>query len=171
MSKPSISHAVVSRESHMMLVCKLASSGNAAALALLQSPPAMAQDYIGYAHKQAKNHKLDFVDIIAVLTDDETDSLRKQLPKDSHELTQFKAALAEVKSSIPLEFTLHAAGDMVIGKDPSKCAMIVCYYTEDGKRTKMMFGLKKWRVLSSLSAADLSQLQALLLQASREGMK
>jgi hypothetical protein len=166
-----ISRSVVSRAAHMTIVAQLVVKGDSGAVALLGNPPALAMDFIEFAERQAKNHKALFVDVIGSLDSEDIESLRKNLPKDSPERAKYLAAIKEVISDLPSEFELFPAGTLTIGKEQSKCAMIVTHMILDGKRQKFMLGLKKWQWIASLTESDRTTLKSLLTSAERDGLK
>ena len=166
-----ISRSVVSRAAHMTIVAQLVVKGDIGAIALLGSPSALAMDYVEFAERQARNHKALFVDVIGSLDADDLESLRKNLPKDSPERAKYLAAMKNVISEQPTEFELFPTGTLTIGKEQSKCAMIVTHMILDGKRQKFMLGLKKWQWIASLTDSDRTTLKALLASAERDGLK
>lgn len=172
-----ISAAVVSRAAHMTAVANLVVKGDASAVALLSSPPAMAADYITFAARQAKNHQIQLVDVLGVLDDSDLESLRKDLPKDSPERVQFMAVLATIRSSAPVAWTMAAAGTVMVGskanQTASKCTLITgSFPNADGtKPTDHVKGLKFWRVIAGMSDADRATLSSMIADADRQGWK
>lgn len=177
-----INPSVVNLAAHKAFVRKLALSDDQAtadaAFELLASPPAMAVDYVtGFAPRQAKNHKLNLVDILGVLDSADLEALRKELPKDCPERQTFLDCLKSVLASAPVAWTMAAAGTVMVGskanQTASKCTLITgSFPNADGtKPTDHVKGLKFWRVIAGMSQTDRDALSAMIADADRQGWK
>ena len=172
-----ISAAVVSRQAHMTLVAALVVKGDVSAIALLSSPAAMATDYVGFAQRQAKNHRLALCDILEALDGSELESLRKELPKDCPKRVEFLDALKTIRSSAPVAWSIAPTGSILVGSKanqvPSKCTLITgSFPNSDGsKPTDHQKGLKFWRVIAGMSQADRDSLTSMIADADRQGWK
>ena len=109
--------------------------------------------------------------IVSTEPEDDITELLRVLPTDHPLTVKIREARKQVLASQPTEWTMHEAGEILIGKDPSKCAMIVANAVIDGKRTKQMKGLKFWAWIIGLTPADLARVKTLLILAETKGWK
>lgn len=159
------------KNQYSISIAKKAAGGDAVALAQLGSSKSFALGFASFLADLVAAGVATMAHIVSTEPEDDITELLRVLPSD-HPLTgKIREARKQVLASQPTEWTLHEAGAVLVGKDPSKCAMVIANAVIDGKRTKQMKGLKFWQWIVSLTAADLGKVRNLLTLAETRGWK
>lgn len=157
------------KQQYSVSIAKKAASGDAVALAQLGNSKAFALGFAAFLADLVSAGVATMAHIVGTEPEEDITELLRILPAD-HPLTgKIRDARKQVLANLPTEWTMHEAGSITVGKDPSKCAMIVANAIIDGKRSKQMKGLKFWSWIVSLNPADLAKLRNLLTVADTSG--
>jgi len=152
-------------------IAKKAAAGDSVALAQLGNSKAFALGFASFLADLVAAGVATMAHIVSTEPDDDITELLRVLPNDHPLTVKIREARKQVLASQPTEWQLHEAGEILIGKDPSKCAMIVANAVIDGKKTKQMKGLKFWHWIVGLTPSDLATLKNLLTLAETKGWK
>ena len=159
------------KQQYSISIAKKAASGDPVALAQLGNSKAFSLGFAAFLADLVAAGVATMPHIVSTEPEDDITELLRVLPSD-HPLTcKIREARKQVLASQPTEWTLHEAGSISVGKDPSKCAMIVANPVIDGRRTKQMKGLKFWAWVVSLNSADMVKVRNLLTLAETQGWK
>jgi hypothetical protein len=159
------------KQQYSIAIAKKAAAGDAVALAQLGNSKAFSLGFASFLADLVAAGVATMHHIVSTEPEDDITELLRVLPSD-HPLTgKIRDARKAVLASQPTEWTLHEAGSINVGKDPSKCAMVVANAVIDGKRTKQMKGMKFWQWIVSLTPADHAKLRNLLTLAETKGWK
>ncbi len=159
------------KNQYSISIAKKAASGDSVALAQLGNAKAFALGFASFLGDLVAAGVATMEHIVTTEPDEDIVELLRVLSNDHPLAGKIREARKAVLANQPTEWQLHAAGELLIGKDPSKCSMVVAVAIIDGKKTKIMFGLKKWLWLVSLNAADLAKVRNLLSIAETKGWK
>lgn len=159
------------KNQYSISIAKKAAAGDAVALAQLGNGKAFALGFASFLADLVAAGVATMASIVSTEPEDDIAELLRVLPNDHPLAGKIREARKQALANQPTEWTLHEAGSITVGKDPSKCAMIVANPVIDGKRTKQMKGLKFWAWLVSLNAADLAKIRNLLNLAETKGWK
>ena len=152
-------------------IAKKAASGDSVALAQLGNSKAFGLGFASFLADLVSAGVATMAHIVSTEPEDDITELLRVLPSDHLLTVKIREARKHVLANQPTEFSLHEAGELLIGKDPSKCSMIVANPVIDGKRTKQIKGLKFWGWLANLNASDLAKIRNLLSLAETRGWK
>ena len=159
------------KNQYSISIAKKAAGGDAVALAQLGNGKAFALGFASFLADLVAAGVATMEHIVSTEPEVDITELLRVLPADHPLAGKIREARKAVLANLPTEWQLHEAGELLIGKDPSKCAMIVANPVIDGKRTKQMKGLKFWQWIVSLSAADLAKVRNLLSVAETKNWK
>ena len=159
------------KNQYSISIAKKAASGDTVALAQLGNGKAFALGFASFLADLVAAGVATMAHIVSTEPDEDIVELLRVLPNDHPLAGKIREARKAVLANQPTEWQLHEAGSINVGKDPSKCDMIVANPVIDGKRTKQMKGLKFWAWLVSLSAADLAKVKSLLNLAETKNWK
>ena len=159
------------KNQYSISIAKKAAAGDAAALAQLGNAKAFALGFASFLADLVAAGVATMENIVTTEPEDDISDLLRVLPSDHPLTVKIREARKAVLANQPTEWNLHEAGSINVGKDPSRCAMIVANPVIDGKRTKQIKGLKFWAWIVGLNSADLAKIRNLLSIAETKGWR